>query len=144
MPFVSDENAKTVVNKVGVLKELNKGRKLLFFRFRIEVSVTNPLPIEFFQPRGDGEELWIQLKFENAPLFCYFSGLIGHDQTSCVGSRQIIISLTGRKAWKESCFQVVSLISASLVEEIAQALKGCSIKSTLGGSDESEPVAELA
>ena len=43
VPFVSNENAKRVAKKVGVLKELHRGRKLLFLRFRVEVSVSNPL-----------------------------------------------------------------------------------------------------
>ena len=125
---MSNENAKRVAKKLAVLKELHKGRKLIFLRFRVEIPVSNPLPVGFFQPRGNGEELWVQLKFENAPMFCYSCGSIGHDQKSCTVPCQIIISPAGRKVWKfgpwlkaeagkDSCFQVDSFIPESLVKQ---------------------------
>ncbi|KAI8001217.1 putative ribonuclease H protein [Camellia lanceoleosa] len=59
-----------------------------FFRIRVELDITKPLPRGFFLKKfgrstEETKELWIDFKIKKLSDFCFDCGRIGHDQNNC-------------------------------------------------------------
>lgn len=54
-----------------------------YLRLRVDIDTDNPLPAGFFLERLEGEEPWIQFKFERLGDFCYRCGRLAHITGKC-------------------------------------------------------------
>lgn len=83
-----EENNEVVVDKVGDFirsgKKNNSNpfyfQKLGYLRFLANIVIDQLLPFGFFKMWGDGDEIWIQFKFEKMTHFCYKCGWLGHEK----------------------------------------------------------------
>lgn len=62
--------------EVQIREELSLGHR--FFRFRVSVDLTNPLPRCVRMCTPDGIVRTGIIKYERLPVFCFYCGLIGH------------------------------------------------------------------
>lgn len=86
--WMTEENLKCIGKTVGNVIEVDfdegsKGRYCRFIRLRIEIDISRPLNPGFFLPRPGLNDLWISLKYERLPEFCFSCGVIGHDCRFC-------------------------------------------------------------
>lgn len=85
--FLHEGTARQLGNLIGELDEASLSKKVViserFLRFRVEVLVEQPLPAGFFMDLGEGEETWIQFKYECLADFCYRCGMLNHVTGKC-------------------------------------------------------------
>lgn len=60
--------------------------------FLVEIKVDNPLPVGFFLDRANGNNIWIQLKWERLSDFCYKCKLLDHVTGWCKNSDPVIVT----------------------------------------------------
>ena len=70
-----------VVMEESVLESIQTWKK--FNRIRIDVDILKPLIPGLFLPKPGRDDLWIGIKFEKLPEFCYKCGIIGHLAKDC-------------------------------------------------------------
>ncbi|PQP97764.1 uncharacterized protein Pyn_30461 [Prunus yedoensis var. nudiflora] len=82
-------NALEIGEKLGEVKEVEdpweKGSRG-FLRMRVMIDSNNPLPQGFWLPRAEGQDTWVEFKFERLSDFCFICGKLGHLQRSCNSS----------------------------------------------------------
>lgn len=54
-----------------------------YLRFRINISITQPLCRGRYINLGDPKPHWISLQYERMPIFCYWCGFMNHDEGDC-------------------------------------------------------------
>lgn len=88
-------NARKIGNQIGFVPDETVSRQSVvaskFSRFRVEITVENPLPLGFFQKKENGEESWIQFKYERLSDFCYGCGRLNHVYVRCTFSKPATI-----------------------------------------------------
>lgn len=63
-----------------------------YLQLKINLGIRNPLPVGFFQDRLNGDEDWIQFKYERLFDFCYKCGSISHVTEKCQFGVQGIVT----------------------------------------------------
>lgn len=53
-----------------------------FIRFKVEIDITKPLQKGFYCHFG-GDSIWISLRYESLPSYCYCCGVVGHFFKMC-------------------------------------------------------------
>lgn len=53
-----------------------------YVRFKVEIDISKPL-LKGLKIRFGGEVLWIPLKYESLPFYCFCCGLVGHSFRMC-------------------------------------------------------------
>ncbi|KAL7254106.1 hypothetical protein ACSBR1_008495 [Camellia fascicularis] len=86
-------NAQIIGQRIGKLigvEALHDGLLLerSFLRIRVEVDITQPLPLGFFLQLNTSsaetdKESWVSYKYKKLAHFCYDCGRIGHDNIVC-------------------------------------------------------------
>ena len=54
-----------------------------FLRVRVEVDVSKPLYRGRRVVLDDDEEVWVSFSYEKLPNFCYWCGMVSHDDKDC-------------------------------------------------------------
>lgn len=54
-----------------------------YIRLKVLMSINKPLPRGKLIKMGS-EEKWIEFRYENLPYVCYYCGILGHTERSCV------------------------------------------------------------
>ncbi|KAL8456616.1 hypothetical protein ACS0TY_034736 [Phlomoides rotata] len=75
----------SIASKIGTLVAYEKHdpiEPVEFVRVKVEVDITRPLR-NGLSVRLTGEVLWIPIKYESMPSFCYCCGVIGHYFKTC-------------------------------------------------------------
>lgn len=54
-----------------------------YIRIRVDIALDALIPASFFQNREDGEDAWVQFKYERLSDFCYKCGALGHVTSRC-------------------------------------------------------------
>ncbi|KAL8493016.1 hypothetical protein ACS0TY_024286 [Phlomoides rotata] len=62
-----------------VLDELSPNR---FLRFKVSIDYTHPL-LRGLYIRFEGEPVWIDVRYESLPVYCFCCGVIGHHYRNC-------------------------------------------------------------
>jgi hypothetical protein len=100
--WCNKENIKLVGSKAGSVVEVEfseapSGIWQRFARVRINVNVNMPLCPGVFLPRHERHDIWISLKYERLPEFCFRCGIIGHTNIHCEKNRVVLTNEFGRK-----------------------------------------------
>ena len=100
--WLSEESLKRIGKKVGkvIESEFKEGGLIQhqrFTRLRVEVDITRPLMPGFFLPRPGLNDLWISMKYEKLPEFCFRCGVIGHDYRFCGSTQTKLTNQFGMK-----------------------------------------------
>ncbi|KAL8510505.1 hypothetical protein ACS0TY_017356 [Phlomoides rotata] len=85
LAYHSERVLRLIAAKVGVLEcfeSLDECDLLGCLRFKVEVDITRPL-MKGIQIRVAGEMLWLPLKYESLPFYCYCCGVVGHFFKEC-------------------------------------------------------------
>ncbi|KAL4309946.1 hypothetical protein GQ457_01G006240 [Hibiscus cannabinus] len=86
---MSPKNAKKVGDQIGRVLEIedpisSHGIRRGFFRIRVLIDVSKPLPSGFWASRAGKSNIWVSFKYEHLADFCYKCGCIGHVEAHCV------------------------------------------------------------
>ncbi|OMO83790.1 hypothetical protein CCACVL1_11176 [Corchorus capsularis] len=86
---MSPKNAKKVGDQIGRVLEIedpisSHGIRRGFFRIRVLIDVTKPLPSGFWASRPGKSNVWASFKYEHLADFCYNCGCLGHVEGHCV------------------------------------------------------------
>lgn len=81
------ECTKQIKNQIGRFVEWDKGTNKIVWgrrmRICVEMDISQPLMRGIKIRLEDGEERWVNFKFEKLPYFCYTCGLLGHRYVDC-------------------------------------------------------------
>lgn len=82
-PAILHQNtAEKIGSRIGLLHMDTVNRKSVvahrYLRVRVDISLKNPIPAGFFYEMVDGDELWVQLKCERLPDFCFKCRYLDH------------------------------------------------------------------
>ena len=86
---MSPKNAKKVGDQIGRVMEIedpisSHGIRRGFFRIRVLIDVSKPLPSGFWASRAGKSNVWASFKYEHLADFCYNCGCLGHVEGHCV------------------------------------------------------------
>uniref|UniRef100_A0A803QAL0 CCHC-type domain-containing protein n=1 Tax=Cannabis sativa TaxID=3483 RepID=A0A803QAL0_CANSA len=96
----NDYYSKVNANVLGALAgtvvniELDESRPVTWkpwIRVQVDVDVHRPLCSGCFFKVANGENKWIQLKYEKLGTFCYLCGLLGHHRRDCSLSSPVTV-----------------------------------------------------
>ncbi|KAF4359730.1 hypothetical protein F8388_008292 [Cannabis sativa] len=96
----NDYYSKVNANVLGALAgtvvniELDESRPVTWkpwIRVQVDVDVHRPLCSGCFFKVANGENKWIQLKYEKLGTFCYLCGLLGHQRRDCSLSSPVTV-----------------------------------------------------
>lgn len=89
LPFswMNKANAEAIGRSLGKLEQVDAlptgdchGR---YIRVRVNVDISLPLSRGRFVDMGNSKPLWISLQYERLPIYCYWCGLLNHDEKDC-------------------------------------------------------------
>lgn len=86
---MSPTNAKKVGDQIGKVMEIedpisSHGIRRGFFRIRVLIDVSKPIPSGFWACRAGKSNIWASFKYEHLADFCYNCGCLGHVEGHCV------------------------------------------------------------
>ena len=80
-------NAMAIGNTIGSVEQVDtssfgecRGRCI---RVRIRIAIEQPLCRGWYVDLGGSEPHWISFQYERLPVFCYWCGLLNHDEKDC-------------------------------------------------------------
>ena len=88
-PFdcMSEEVGRELGSKLGRYIESDKRSWLpeqaKFIRIRVDLPIDKPLRRGGNIVNIEGDKFWVSFKYERLPNFCFFCGLLGHDEKHC-------------------------------------------------------------
>lgn len=78
-------SAMTLGARLGEVLEVDESTIVVyekFLRIRVRVDITKQLRRGIMVP-ANGKKMWIMVKYERLPKFCYLCGKIGHVESDC-------------------------------------------------------------
>ena len=89
IPLLNDRNARSIAQRVGKVLDMTPTHKNgvltnYFMRFKMETSLNKPHLEGFFLKSEWWNLIWVQMKYERLPVFCYKCGMVGHKEQYCV------------------------------------------------------------
>lgn len=85
--LLHEDNARLIGSEIGFLHEDTISRKTVvnhrYLRFRVDIPINEAIPAGFVQQTEEGEEYWVQFKYERLADFCYKCGFIDHVTGRC-------------------------------------------------------------
>lgn len=77
-------NVEAIGQSLGKMKQVDAlpigechGR---YLQIRIDIDINQPLSCSRFVDLGELNPLWISLQYERLPVYCYWCGLLNHDE----------------------------------------------------------------
>ncbi|KAK9994434.1 hypothetical protein SO802_024137 [Lithocarpus litseifolius] len=92
LPFenMSEEVGRDLGNRLGIYIETDKrswlSEQAKFMRVRVDLPIDRPLRRGGNIVDPDGVKFWVSFKYERLPTFCFFCGILGHDERHCSGN----------------------------------------------------------
>nr|XP_023913473.1 uncharacterized protein At4g02000-like [Quercus suber] len=89
LPFsrMNRVNAEAIGRSLGKLKQVDasptgecRGR---YLRIRVDIDISQPLSRGRFVDLGGSDPLWISFQYERLPVYCYWCGILNHDEKDC-------------------------------------------------------------
>lgn len=85
---LTPESAELIGNEVGKILEaenpLTHECFRGFLRVKVEIEASMPLKDGFWMPREDGDQSWVELKYERLSDFCFGCARLGHTVNACM------------------------------------------------------------
>ena len=85
--FIAEKVGKEIGNFIGSYVEADAnnfgGVWRNFMRIKVSIDVRKPLKRRMKIKKQGGEWTWINFKYERLPTFCFFCGIIGHNERFC-------------------------------------------------------------
>ncbi|KAK6144775.1 hypothetical protein DH2020_021595 [Rehmannia glutinosa] len=85
--FMTEKVGESIGNFIGSYVEADQhsfsGVWQNYMRIRVAFDVRTPLKRRMKLKKAGGDWLWINLKYERLPTFCFYCGLIGHSDKFC-------------------------------------------------------------
>ncbi|KAL8499001.1 hypothetical protein ACS0TY_022094 [Phlomoides rotata] len=87
VPFscMNERSLSLLIRQIGILESVDiSGEDLIgkFIRFKVFLNITKPL-LRGITIQVKGKHLWLPLKYEWLPIYCFSCGTIGHDHNNC-------------------------------------------------------------
>ncbi|KAL8498996.1 hypothetical protein ACS0TY_022090 [Phlomoides rotata] len=87
VPFscMNERSLSLLIKQIGILESVDiSGEDLIgkFIRFKVSLNITKPL-LRGITIQVKGKHLWLPLKYEWLPIYCFSCGTIGHDHNNC-------------------------------------------------------------
>ncbi|KAL8493783.1 hypothetical protein ACS0TY_024809 [Phlomoides rotata] len=84
MACQNEKTLKTLARKIGNLEAFDPPANNLgsFLRFKVDIDIDKPFK-KGLTIRFDGREMWIPIKYESLPNYCFCCGLVGHSFKFC-------------------------------------------------------------
>ncbi|KAK1355565.1 CCHC-type domain-containing protein [Heracleum sosnowskyi] len=54
-----------------------------YMRIRVSINLNNPLRRRMKMKMNGEEWFWVNFRYENVPMFCFFCGIVGHSEKYC-------------------------------------------------------------
>ena len=88
LPFnrLNEGTAYNIGKSLGVVSRAEQKGDIIggdFLRIRVGINVSKPLCRGRKVLLGQGKEEWVSFKYEKLPNFCYWCGLVSHDDKEC-------------------------------------------------------------
>lgn len=94
--YLHDGTARMIGGKVGFIHPSLINRRCVvahrFLRFRVEIAIKKPLPAGFFLEKNNGNDIWVQFKFEHFSDFCYCCGCLDHITGRCKIKALVVVT----------------------------------------------------
>lgn len=84
--LINQANAQKIGDQLGNLHLPSLNRSVVagkYLCFRVDIPVKQALPAGYFMNKANGEERWIQFKFECRSYFCYKCRELSHVTGRC-------------------------------------------------------------
>ncbi|KAH7843900.1 hypothetical protein Vadar_022074 [Vaccinium darrowii] len=85
--YISGEIATIVGRRIGEVVDVDeksiKEDRGKFVRVRVRICIDKPLKRGGNLVDGEGNKVWISYKYERLPIFCYYCGMLGHEERYC-------------------------------------------------------------
>lgn len=85
--FLHERMARLIGSKIETVHQNTVNRRNVvanrYLRFRVEISVSNPLSAGYFLECDDGNDIWVQFNLERVSDLCYKCGNINHVTWRC-------------------------------------------------------------
>ncbi|XP_075640324.1 uncharacterized protein At4g02000-like [Castanea sativa] len=78
-PQVATEIGKRMGEVVEVEKRKSQDTQHLFMHVKVAFPTSKPICRGAFLGSSDGQNTWVQFKYERLSMFCHFCGIMGHD-----------------------------------------------------------------
>lgn len=65
----------------------SEGQEGRYIKLLVELDLSKPL-LRGTRLKYKQQETWIQFKYEQLPIFCYYCGCIGHNEKRCVRRKE--------------------------------------------------------
>ncbi|KAL8552286.1 hypothetical protein ACS0TY_001108 [Phlomoides rotata] len=87
VPFscLNEISLRLFTKQIGILESVEKSDEDsvgTFIRFKVSINITKPL-MRGISIRVKGKHLWLPLKYESLPIYCFSCGTIGHGHKNC-------------------------------------------------------------
>ncbi|XP_043687990.1 uncharacterized protein LOC122639234 [Telopea speciosissima] len=66
-----------------IIRSFKGGGRLHYIRLRVLLDITNPIKQHYRLQRRDGSSHMLFIKYAKLPLFCFYCGIIGHEEQRC-------------------------------------------------------------
>lgn len=94
--FLHEATSQMIGNRVGTIHPSSINRRCVvankYLRFRVEINVSNPLPVGYFMERSNINDIWIQFKFEHLSNLCFKCGRIDHVRGRCKTKEPMVVT----------------------------------------------------
>lgn len=92
--WISIETGKKIGGVLGTVTDVMivdaGGHELRHINILVDIDLTKPL-LRGTKLKHKQSECWVEFKYENLPLFCFYCGCIGHNEKGC-GQRKIDVT----------------------------------------------------
>lgn len=81
---MNERTAMTIANSIGKLVGLDSSNDFFgkFIRMKVLLDINLPLKLGV-RVMFEGETMWLPIKYESLPIYCYGCGIIGHSFKAC-------------------------------------------------------------
>lgn len=93
--WMSIETGRKIGGLIGNVRDVmlmdTGGREGRYLKIQVDIDITTPLQ-RGTMLKYKMQECWVEFKYEQLPIFCFYCGQIGHNEKSCVKRKDDVVS----------------------------------------------------